>query len=118
MTISLSSLVGLAVFLPLLCFAVVGALELRQQKRRSIGILGAAAIVLGIGVSVLLVIPLGFFSLNPASSVALSKTMTLISALVAGSVAFGKFNSKISSVLVVVGGAILAFFWFFNRIII
>ena len=114
---SLSTVVDIVVFSPLVCFVAAGILEVKHRQRDSIRILAIVAIALGIAMSVLLVIPLSAFSIGPATSARLSLVMTVISLLVAGSGILGKFNSKVTSVLTVLGGTTLAFFWLFNRVI-
>jgi len=70
---------------------------------------------LGAILAVLLLIPL---NLTPQGSGTLSKAMVLLAVLVAFSGLFVRYKSTIAKVLVPLGGVLLAFFWFFNRIVV
>jgi len=70
---------------------------------------------LGAILAVLLLIPL---NLTPHESGTLSKAMVVLSLLVASSGLFVRYESTIAKVAISLGGIILAFFWFFNRIVV
>lgn len=97
---------------PLLGFASVGALEFQRDRRSLRSLVRGLPRAFAVGLSILLLIDIWYpyFSLR-----GLSRIMSVLSLLVALSVPFCRYKSRVAAPLFFVGGLVLAFFWLLNR---
>lgn len=118
MTETSKLLVQLAFVLPLFFFLCAYVFEFRRDRQslRSLGRFGP--LIMGVIAATLLLIPVTWFLSTTHSSVVLSRVMASFSISVAASGVLSRFKSRLASALVVAGGTILAFFWFFNRVMV
>jgi len=107
-------LLEIAFVTPLVCFVASAAYEFKSRRNEATQ-LSVFAPVLGAILAVLLLVPL---NLAPHGSGTLSNAMVVLSVLIAASGLFVKYKSTIAKILVPLGGALLAFFWFFNRTVV
>jgi hypothetical protein len=115
MTLIKNALLEIAFITPLLCFVLASSYEFRARRGGGPRKPPLVAPTLGVILAVLLLIP---FHLTPQGSVTLSKAMVVLSLLVASSGLFVRYESTITKAFVPLGGIVLAFFWFFNRIVV
>ena len=106
------------VFLPLIAFCVAAVTEFRGRRGNAERLRSFIPIILGIATFALFVSPQAILQLSPASSLALGRVMTMVSAVVACSGVFVSFSRRSSAVWVACGGLFLAFFWMFNRTLV
>lgn len=104
--------------LPLFAFLIAGLMEWRSDRSLAQRIGKVVPIILGLAAFVLFFNPQGFLHVTPSSSVTLSRVMTMVCVLIACSGAFVVYSRRISSMLVALGGLVLAFGWMFNRVVV
>jgi hypothetical protein len=105
-------------FFPLLAFCIAATAELQSESNRKEKVWNLIPIVLGIMAFGLSLDPQRFLHVTAASSITLSRIMTLVSAAIASSGTYMSYSRRSSSVWVAFGGLVLAFFWMFNRVLI
>lgn len=108
-------LVQFAFVLPLLFFIWASALEFRCDRKSLRDVGRFPPIIVGALGDILLLLSVTLFASSPYSSVALSRAMALVSTLVAVWGILGPFRSRLASALILGGGVLLAFFWFFTH---
>jgi hypothetical protein len=104
-------------FFPLLAFLLAGLVELRSESSLARRLGKLIPIVLGVAAFVLSFNPQGLVHVTPSSSTTLSRVMTIVCAVIACSGAFVAYSRRLSSVLMALGGLVLAFGWMFNRVV-
>jgi hypothetical protein len=112
MNLTRNLLLEIAFVTPLVCFVASASYEFRSRRSGAADMLSLLAPALGAIFAVLLLVPL---NLAPQRSGALSNVMVVLSVLIAASGLLVRYKSTIAKILVPLGGALLAFFWFFNR---
>ena len=114
----MKGLLLVVMFFPLVAFVIAGITELRSDRSlgQKLGIL--LPITLGIAAFVLSFNPQGFLHVTASSSMTLSRVMTMLCAAIACSGSFILYSRRLSSVLVALGGLVLAFDWMFNQVVV
>ena len=107
-------LVHVVLTIPALCFGIAALLEFKKKPDGSKRGVKWVSIGAGVICSVLVLIPLEPFVTSSHTSRTISMIMTLISLAVAVTGVLKNYESKVVSILVVVGGLLLAFFWSIN----
>jgi hypothetical protein len=118
MTETQRSLLQIAFMLPLLFFFIAAVLEFRRDRTVVKSLNRFGPLIAGALGAVLLLVPVTSFLTTIHSSVVLSRVMVFVSLCAAAGGIFSRYKSRWSSALVIAGGGILAFFWFFNRIMV
>jgi hypothetical protein len=107
----------LAMSLPFFCFVSATFLELRGDNNSLRSLARALPLAVAGAASALLLIPLPvYWSIN-VSSDPLSRPLSVVALLVAPSGFVCRYKSHFAATLIVFGGAVLAFFWYLNRVI-
>lgn len=112
----MKQLFAIVMFFPLLAFLIAGLMELRSDRSLGQRFVKLVPVILGLAAFVLSFNPQGFLHVTPSSSVTLSRVMTIVCAVIACSGAFMVYSRRTTSVLVALGGLVLAFGWMFNRV--
>ena len=109
----MKQLLAVLMFLPVFAFLIAGLMEMRSDRTFTQRLGKVIPVILGLGAFVLSLDPQVFLHVTPASSVTLSRVMTLFSALIACSGAFVNYSRRASSVFMAIGGMLMAFLWIF-----
>ena len=97
----------------LLSFVLAGVLEFQRDRRSLRSLARMLPFALAVVVSVLLLIDI--FDPYLSLALGLSRTMSALALLVAVSALVSRYKSRLSRVLIFIGGLVLAFFWLLNR---
>lgn len=104
-------------FFSLLAFCLAAITELRSKAGRSEKVAALIPVAMGIAAFGFSIHPGRILTLTPASSILVSRVMTLISAVISSSGAFVRYSRRSSGIWVSVGGLILTVVWMFNTIV-
>lgn len=102
---------------PILCFAIAATMEFRQDRGSLRSVVRALPLAIGGGAAVLFFVPIDSYLPSTTGSFLFSRILTITSILVAACGVLCRFNSRLAAALVVIGGAVLAFFWLDNFIV-
>jgi hypothetical protein len=104
-------------FFPLVAFCIAAVIEVRSNSG-TMRLWKLVPILFGVAAFLLSLDPQSLLRLTPASSVTVSRVMTIFSAIIACSGVFMIYSRRSSAVWVACGGLVLAFFWMFNRVVV
>src|SRR3984893_7347990 len=99
---------------PIAFFLLAGMLEIRRDAGSVRSLSRAIPVLLGIGVAVLLLVPLHLYIPSTSGSFFLSRTMTAVSLVILGCGFVCRFRSRPAATFVVAGGGGLVSFFVFN----
>jgi FtsH-binding integral membrane protein len=98
-----------------LAFCIAGTTELRSKRDLSEKVRCLIPVALGIAAFGLILLT-WFFLMTPSSSDILSWVMTIFYLAIATSAAFVRYSRKSTSILMALGGILMAVFWLINRV--
>ena len=116
----MNSILGICVLsLPLFCFVSATFLELKRDRNSPRSLTRILPLTFAWAASVFLLIPLVvYLGSISVSSELLSKTISVAALLVASCGFLCRYKSRFAAVLIVSGGIVLAFLWWFNRVLV
>lgn len=118
MTETTRVLIRVALAAPGNLFLWAFVLELRRDRQSLISLRRLLPLLAGASGWALGMVPLTLLIRTPHSSMLLGRVMAAVSLCIAVCGILCGFRSKLAAALVVAGGAILAFFWLFNQIVV
>jgi len=114
----MKQLVLMLALFPVLAFCVAAIFELRATTKPAGKLRNLIPAILGLAEFGLSLDPQGILHVSPASSVTLSRVMTLLSAMIACSGVFITYSRRSTAVWMACGGLVMLFFWIFNRVVV
>ena len=101
--------------IPLACFVAAAIVEFRRDRNSLRSPKRILPLALGVVCSILFVIPVELYYPNSWPDIA--PPLSVVSLLIAASAFLCGYNSRLSSVITCVGGALLALLWYANRLV-
>lgn len=92
-------------------------LEYQCDRRSLRNLTRAVPLIIGVITAIFLLLPLHLYLTSAVPSVLFSRTMAVMSAVIAACGVLCRYRSRFAAALVVLGGLVLAFLWLLNRII-
>jgi hypothetical protein len=103
-------------FVPLVAFSIAGFTEARSNLTVGKRVGRLLPIVSGIALFLVSFDPERVFHVGPAGAVTVSRVMTIAAVVIACSGVFTTYSSRLSAVLVALGGIALAWLWIGNSL--